>query len=205
MVPPPMAKNPDRNPINIPKIDNIINTPTPQILHPEWYSFFFKHLFNLYSVYYSNYKKLKGFILVSKFLKSAIDNFFCNILGFETSECKTKKFQNFYCSKVSIFQNDMKYDAIFLFKKDTVNLISKNLLFEENLDEKAFVDLLKKTANLIGGTAKTMMEEFDDDSSYKLSTPEYLGFIKNLKELDLTYHSASKINNRCFVLGLKEV
>ena len=168
------------------------------------YECFFKHLFNLYSVYYSD-NKIKGFILVFKFLKNAADNFFCNILGLELSECKTKNFQNFYCSKISIYQNDIEYDAVFLFKKDTLNLIAKNLLFEDNLDEKAFIDLLKEAANLIGGTAKTMIEEFDGDSTYTLSTPEYLGFVKDLKELTLTYFDASKINNRCFVLGLEEL
>ena len=143
--------------------------------------------------------------MVFKFLKNAADNFFCNILGLEINECKTKNFKNFYCSKISIYQNEVEYDAVFLFKKDTVNLIAKNLLFEDNLDEKAFVDLLKEAANLIGGTAKTMIEEFDGDSTYTLSTPEYLGFVKELKELALTYFDASKINNRCFVLGLEEV
>ncbi len=143
--------------------------------------------------------------MVFKFLKNAADNFFCNILGLEINECKTKNFKNFYCSKVSIYQNEIEYDAVFLFKKDTVNLIAKNLLFEDNLDEKAFVDLLKEAANLIGGTAKTMIEEFDSDSTYTLSTPEYLGFVKELKELSLTYFDASKINNRCFVLGLEEL
>ncbi len=143
--------------------------------------------------------------MVFKFLKNATDNFFCNILELEMSECKTKNFQNFYCSKISIYQNDIEYDAIFLFKKDTLNLIAKNLLFEENLDEKAFVDLIKEVANLIGGSAKALIEEFDSDSLYKLSTPEYLGFVKNLKELTLTCYSANKINNRCFVVGLEEV
>jgi len=143
--------------------------------------------------------------LVFKFLKNAGDNFFCNILGLEIDNCKTKKFQNFYCSKISIYQNDVKYDTVFLFKKDTINLIAKNLLFEENINEEATVDLLKEVANLIGGTAKTLIEEFDTDSSYKLSTPEYIGFVKDLKEMDLTCYDTSKINNRCFVLGIEEI
>lgn len=143
--------------------------------------------------------------MVFKFLKNASDNFFCNVVGLEIDECKTKKSRNFYCSKISIYQNDLEYDAIFLFKKDTVKLIAKNLLFEENIDEDTFIDLLKESANLIGGTAKTMIEEFDHKSTYRLSTPEYIGFVKDLKELNLTYSSATKINNRCFILGIEEV
>ena len=140
-----------------------------------------------------------------KFLKNATDNFFCNILGLETNKCKTKNFNNLYCSKISIYQNDIEYDIVFLFKKDTITLMAKNLLFEENLNEEATVDLLKEVANLIGGTAKTMIEEFDSDSTYKLSTPEYIGFVKDFKELTLTHYSASKINNRCFIVGVEEV
>lgn len=143
--------------------------------------------------------------MVFKFLKNAADNFFCNILGLEIDKCKTKKFHNFYCSKISIYQNDIEYDALFLFNKDTIKIIGKNLLFEDDLDEEATIDLLKETANLIGGTAKTMIEEFDPDSSYKLSTPEYLGYIKDLKEVNLSYYSALKIKNRCFVMGIEEV
>jgi len=143
--------------------------------------------------------------LVFKFLKNASDNFFCNILGLSLDTCKTKNFKNFYCSKISIYQNQIEYNALFLLKKDTINLIGKNLLFEDNLDENAFVDLLKETANLIGGTAKTMIEEFDPDSLYELSTPEYIGFIKDLKEINLSYYNASKINNRCFVIGIEEI
>ena len=143
--------------------------------------------------------------MVFKFLKNASDNFFCNILGLDINDCKTKSFKNFYCSKISIYQNDIEYDAIFLFKKDTVKLIGQYLLFEDNLDQEASIDLLKEVANLIGGTAKTMIEEFDSDSIYTLSTPEYLGFIKNIKEMNLTCYASNKINNRCFIVGLEEI
>ncbi len=143
--------------------------------------------------------------MVFKFLKNASDNFFCNILGLDIDDCKTKSFKNFYCAKVSIYQNDIEYDAVFLFKKDTIKLIGQHLLFEDNLDQEASIDLLKEVANLIGGTAKTMIEEFDSDSIYTLSTPEYLGFIKNIKEMNLTCYTSNKINNRCFIVGLEEV
>ena len=143
--------------------------------------------------------------MVFKFLKNASDNFFCNVLGLDISDCKTKSFKNFYCSKVSIYQNDIEYDAVFLFKKDTVKLIAQHLLFEDNLDEEASIDLLKEVANLIGGTAKTLIEEFDSNSIYTLSTPEYLGFIKDIKEIGLTCYASNKINNRCFIIGLEEI
>ncbi len=84
-------------------------------------------------------------------------------------------------------------------------MIGQHLLFEDNLDQEASIDLLKEVANLIGGTAKTMIEEFDSDSIYTLSTPEYLGFIKNIKEMNLTCYTSNKINNRCFIVGLEEV
>ena len=144
-------------------------------------------------------------MLIFKFLKNASDNFFCNILGLDIEDCKTTNYKNFYCSKVSIYQNDIKYDAIFLFKKDTIKLIGQHLFFEDNLDEEAIIDLLKEVANLIGGTAKTLIEEFDNDSIYTLSTPEYLGLIKDITEIDLTCYASNKVNNRCFIVGLEEI
>jgi len=142
--------------------------------------------------------------LVFKYLKDASNNFFCDTLGLEIDKCETNKFHNLQCSKISIYQNDINHVVVFLFNEDTIKLIAKNLLFEDNLNEEATVDLLKEVANLIGGTAKTLLEEADTNSSYKLSTPDYIGFIKDFNEFDLICYSANKINNRCFILGIKE-
>ncbi len=143
--------------------------------------------------------------MIFKFLKNSTDNFFQNILGLEVKECKTTRMKNFYYSQISIYQNDIEYNILFLFKKETINLVAKHLMFEENLNEESMIDLLKEMANLIGGTAKTMLEEFDQNATYKLSTPEYLGMINDAKKLNLSYIITGKLNNRCFLIGAKEI
>ncbi len=142
--------------------------------------------------------------MIFKFTKDASDNFFNNILGLETKNCKTKKFVDFYCAKISIYKNDIKYDILIFLKKCTINLISNILLFEKNPNEQEMIDLLKEIANLIAGTAKTLIEEFDNKSIYELSTPEYLGKTKDIKNLNLLSYSAKKVNNRCFIIGIEE-
>ncbi len=142
--------------------------------------------------------------MVYKFTKNATDNFFNNILGLDILECKTNSYKNFFYSKVSIYANETQYDILFFFKKDTIKLVSNILLFEKNPDEQTMIDILKEIANLIGGTAKTLIEESDKSKQYKLSTPEYLGTIENIKALNIDKKFAKKINNRCFVIAVEE-
>jgi len=142
--------------------------------------------------------------LIYKYTKNACENFFNNILGLEAEDCKTHRYKNFFYSKISIYTNDIKYDLLFFLKKETINLISDILLFEKNPDEQIRIDLLKEVANLIGGTAKTLMEELDEETEYTLSTPEYLGTIEDIKTLNLYQKFAKKVNNRCFVIAIEE-
>ncbi len=139
-----------------------------------------------------------------KFTKDATDNFFNNILGLDILECKTDSYKNFLYSKISIYADEIKYDILFFLKKETIKLISNILLFEENPDEQTMIDILKEVANLIGGTAKTLIEDSDEDLEYKLSTPEYLGSINDIKALNLDKKFAKKVKNRCFVIAIEE-
>jgi len=141
---------------------------------------------------------------VYKFTKDATDNFFNNILGLDILECKTDSYKNFLYSKISIYADEIKYDILFFLKKETIKLISNILLFEENPDEQTMIDILKEVANLIGGTAKTLIEDSDEDLEYKLSTPEYLGSINDIKALNLDKKFAKKVKNRCFVIAIEE-
>ncbi len=143
--------------------------------------------------------------MIFNFTKEASENFFHNILGITTSECKSKSTKSFYCSKISIYKDEKRYDLLFLLKKDTVLLVSDLLLFENDPDEQTFIDLLKEIANLIGGTAKTLIEGKDELHTYKLSTPEYIGKIDNLNSLNLDKIGSKKIKNRCFVFGIEEL
>ena len=142
--------------------------------------------------------------MLSKYIKDASDNFFTNVLGLEINECKTHQFKNMLCSKISIYKNDEIFDFIFLFKKRTANLICEPLLFEENPDDDTITDVLKESANLIAGTAKTMLEEYDKKSSYTLSTPEYLGIIKDTGSLNAGELIPMKVKDNCFVVAIEE-
>ncbi len=142
--------------------------------------------------------------MIFKYIKNSSDNFFINILGLYPKECKTKRYTDLYCSEISIYKNDEKYDIVFFFKKDTINLISEVMLYDKNPDEQSILDLLKEMANLIAGSAKTLLEEFDEISTYKISTPKYIGKVLNTQDIKLSKQFGQKIQNRCFVFGIKE-
>ncbi len=140
-----------------------------------------------------------------EFLDKASEKFFNNILNLKIQDCKTKNYSEALCSKISIYKNNDKYDIIFLFKKTTINLISEHLLFEKKPDNETIYDLLKEIANLIVGNAKMLMEENDSKSVYALSTPEYMGIVKNIKELNFSKILMKKVHNRCFTIGIEEI
>ncbi len=140
-----------------------------------------------------------------EFLDKASEKFFNNILNLKIQNCKTKNYSEALCSKISIYKNNNKYDIVFLFKKTTINLISKHLLFEKKPDNETIYDLLKEIANLIAGNAKILMEENDNKSIYTLSTPEYMGIIRNVKELNLSNILIKKVHNKCFTIGIEEI
>ncbi len=142
--------------------------------------------------------------MLSKYIKDASDNFFTNVLGLDIDDCKTGRFKDMLCSKISIYKNDEIFDFIFLFKRRTAKLICELLLFEENPDDDTITDVLKESANLIAGTAKTMIEEYDKKSNYTLSTPEYIGIIKDTVSLNAQELIPMKIKNNCFVVAIEE-
>ncbi len=142
--------------------------------------------------------------MIFDYIKNSSEDFFTAILGLKIQECKTSRYSNLYCSEISIYKNEKKLDIIFFFNKDTICLISDILLFDNNPDEESRFDLLKEIANLIVGKAKSLIEETDENSTYKISTPKYNGKVRNIQEYNLSQKISQKIQNRCFVIGIKE-
>lgn len=143
--------------------------------------------------------------MIFDYIKNSSEDFFTTILGLTVQECKTSRYNNLYCSEISIYKNEKKLDVIFFFNKNTICLISDILLFDSNPDKESRFDLLKEVANLIVGKAKSLIEEIDEDSIYKISTPRYIGKVRNIREYNLSRKVSQKIQNRCFVIGIKEI
>jgi len=135
-------------------------------------------------------------------VNEAIKVFCEDILGFELEKAKTVG-NNFYGASIPIFENGVERDWYLFFKKETLKNIAQVLLFEDNLSEDEFNDLLKEVSNQIIGIAKVKLEEKNQNLSYKLGTPEFLGNISAPIPLKLENNLLYKIKNRTFLVAME--
>jgi chemotaxis protein CheY-P-specific phosphatase CheC len=135
---------------------------------------------------------------------TAIDNatksFCTDIIGMEIQDAKSLG-KNFYGAAIALFEDEKETQWYLLFKRNTLNVFSKALLFEENLQEDELNDLVKEVANMIIGSAKVELENKNKNSTYKLSTPDFLGHVPSARLLKLEEFLLYKIKNRTFVVG----
>lgn len=130
----------------------------------------------------------------------ATENFFSTILC-QSLVCGKSKGKNFYGAAVSLYENETEYIWYLFFKKDTLNEIAKNLLFEDNLCEDDLDDLLKEISNQIIGSAKVLLEEQNPHYKYQLSIPEFMGNISEPFPITFSESMLYKVKNRTFVVG----
>ena len=108
----------------------------------------------------------------------ATENFCSTILNSTLQNGKYKG-KNFYGAAISLYEDETEYTWYLFFKRNTLNVIAKNLLFEDSLCEDALDDLLKEVSNQILGSAKVLLEEQNPHIHYQLSTPEFMGNISD--------------------------
>jgi len=137
-------------------------------------------------------------------IDSATKNFCSSIIESEVQQAKYFG-KNFYGATIALHENDIEHQWYLLFKKNTLNEFSKALLFEKNLNEDDLCNLVKEVANMIIGSAKVLLEERNPNTSYKLSTPDYLGHVPNVQLLELEEFLLYKIKNRTFAIGRKVI
>ena len=139
-------------------------------------------------------------------MKEAVEygiNIFCkDILGLEPSIATTLG-NNFYGASILIYENNTELNWILLFKKDTLKKVAQILLFEDNLSEENYIDLLKEVSNQIIGIAKVKLEERNQNITYKLGIPKFLGHILTPIPFELENRLLYKIKNRTFLIAQK--
>jgi len=137
-------------------------------------------------------------------MKEAVEygiNIFCkDILGLEPSIASTLG-SNFYGASILIYENNTELNWILLFKKDTLKKVAQILLFEDNLSEENYIDLLKEVSNQIIGIAKVKLEERNQNITYKLGIPKFLGHILAPIPFELENRLLYKIENRTFLIA----
>jgi len=137
---------------------------------------------------------------------TAIDNatksFCTDIIGIETKQAKSFG-KDFYGAAIALYEDEKETQWYLLFKKNTLNEFSKALLFEDNLNEDDLDDLVKEVANMIIGSAKVILEEKNENTKYKISTPDFLGHVPSVQLLKLEEFLLYKMKNRTFVIGRK--
>jgi chemotaxis protein CheY-P-specific phosphatase CheC len=133
-------------------------------------------------------------------IDSATKSFCADIIGLETKQAKYSG-KNFYGAAIALCENQIETQWYLLFKKNTLNEFSKALLFEDDLNEDDLDDLVKEVANMIVGSAKVILEEKNSNSTYKISTPDFLGHVPRVELLKLEEFLLYKIKNRTFVVG----
>lgn len=128
-------------------------------------------------------------------------NIFCNdILNLELNTATTLG-TNFYGALIPIYENNTELNWILLFKRDTLKKIARILLLEDNLNEDGYVDLLKEISNQIIGIAKVKLEEKNQNRTYKLGIPKFLGHISAPIPFELENKLLYKIKNRTFLIA----
>ncbi len=135
-------------------------------------------------------------------IKKYTNKFFNEILDFDIQEAKSFG-KEYYGAAIFLTYDKTEVQWYLLFKKSTLNEIAKVLLFEDNLKDSDLDDLLKEVSNLIIGSAKVELQE--KFKGLKLSTPEFLGEIKDPKNLKMEEFLLYKFKNRTFIIGKKTV
>ncbi|MDD3342668.1 MAG: chemotaxis protein CheX [Sulfurospirillaceae bacterium] len=107
----------------------------------------------------------------------------------------------FYGAAIALHENDAEHMWYLFFKKDTLNIIAKNLLCEDCLSEDDLDDLLKEISNQIIGSAKVILEANNPHNQYRLSVPEFMGHVPSPFPITLQESIVYKIKNRTFVIG----
>ncbi|MDD3323754.1 MAG: restriction endonuclease [Sulfurospirillaceae bacterium] len=130
----------------------------------------------------------------------ATENFCSDILCTIPQNAKTRG-RNLYGSAISLYENKKEHIWYLFFKKNTLNEIAKNLLFEDNLCEDDLDDLLKEISNQIIGSAKVILEGENPHIDYRLGVPEFLGNISEPFPIKLEEFLLYKIKNRTFIIG----
>ncbi len=137
-------------------------------------------------------------------MKEAVEygiNIFCkDILDLEPSTA-TVLGDNFYGASIPIYENGTELNWILLFKKDTLKKIAQILLFEDNLSEEDYDDLIKEVSNQVIGIAKVRLEEKNQNIVYKLGTPKFLGHISVPIPVKFENKLLYKIKNRTFLIA----
>lgn len=130
----------------------------------------------------------------------ATENFCSTILNSTLQNGKYKG-KNFYGAAISLYEDETEYTWYLFFKRNTLNVIAKNLLFEDSLCEDALDDLLKEVSNQILGSTKVLLEEQNPHKHYQLSVPEFMGNISEPFPIKLEECLLYKIKNRTFIIG----
>jgi len=133
-------------------------------------------------------------------IKQATTDFCTEIIGLEIQSAKNIG-KDLYGATIAIYKDDIESQWYLLFKKHTLNEFSKALLFENNLNENDLDDLVKEVANMIIGSAKVILETNNPKNSYKISTPNFLGHVPDMKLLELEEFLLYKLKNRSFLIG----
>lgn len=107
----------------------------------------------------------------------------------------------FYGAAISLYEDENEHIWYLFFKRNTLNQIAKNLLFEDNLCEDDLDDLLKEISNQIIGSAKVILEGQNPHIKYKLSVPEFMGNISEPFPIKLDEPLLYKVKNRTFVIA----
>ncbi|MBE0491753.1 MAG: chemotaxis protein CheX [Sulfurospirillum sp.] len=133
----------------------------------------------------------------------ALKNFCVQILGLENIQARYIG-KNLYGAAIALCANEKEYQWYLLFQKETLNIFSKALLFDDDLSEDDLDDLCKEIANMIIGSAKVTLEQNENSHlHYTLGVPEFLGRIDNTNSLHLDDIFVYKIKNRTFLIGRK--
>lgn len=141
---------------------------------------------------------------MKKAVIQATENFCATILSLTLQNAKYKG-KNFYGTAISLYENKIEHTWYLFFKRDTINEIAKNLLFEDNLCEDDLDDLLKEVSNQILGSAKVLLEEQNPHIHYQLSTPEFMGNVSDPFPIKLEECLLYKIKNRTFIIGRQSI
>ncbi|MCF6173381.1 MAG: chemotaxis protein CheX [Campylobacteraceae bacterium] len=141
---------------------------------------------------------------MEKIVNDSLNEFCDQILGLKAEKAKTLG-KNFYVASIPIYENEREINWFFFLKRDTLNEIAKNLLFEDNLNEDDIDDLLKEVSNQIIGLAKVKLEENYTNNFYKLGTPEFLGKISAPFPIELENNLLYKIKNRTFLIAKEKI
>lgn len=141
---------------------------------------------------------------MKKAVIQATENFCATILSLALQNAKHKG-KNFYGTAISLYENKTEHTWYLFFKRDTLNEIAKNLLFEDNLCEDDLDDLLKEVSNQILGSAKVLLEEQNPHIHYQLSTPEFMGNVSDPFPIKLEECLLYKIKNRTFMIGKQSI